>query len=94
MVARLLYPCEVILCQSVSRQLSTDCCAFPWIGRWWQAGSSELVTRKLRLFRAWGRKPVLLLQELAAFGTFGSRTGLSLELDLSQQVWNMEHGGI
>lgn len=51
-----------------------------------QAESNELVTRKQALLCAWGPKPVLLLQELAAFGTLGSRTALSLELDLSQQV--------
>lgn len=36
-----------------------------------------------------GPKPVLLLQKLAAFGNLGSKSGLSLELDLSQQASDM-----
>lgn len=83
-VARFFHPCEVTLCLSVTGSMGY--CVCPWMGRCWQAESNELGIKKQALLCAWGPKPVLLLLELAAFGTLGSRTALSLELDLSQQV--------
>lgn len=70
MVARPFHPCKVTLCQSVSRQFSVGCGAFSWIGRCWQAVGLLQATQAL--FCAWGPKPALLLQGLAAFGPLGS----------------------